>query len=156
MGLDPSAREANIRDSVKKFFVDGLHRTDSIPLIFDKGLSSPKVQGTEVDRWVSVNFGDTKMSEMGYQILNIHCCTKKDPEGFRLAQLRDQVMDYLVDIDQTDSMKRITLYRSRATGTWTNIGALLVDDIMESKQFETEDESKYKTLTVRLRWSAKI
>jgi len=53
-------------------------------------------------------------------------------------------------------MKRITLYRSRATGAWTDIGSILVHNIIESPRMLAPDESKYKILTVILRWSSKI
>lgn len=155
MALDATARESNVRDSLKKHFVDNIKTTEGIEITFDKGLAVPNIQGTLVDRWVAVQFGAMEMDSLAAHGFNVYCCTRKDPEGFRLTQLRDKVLGYLVDTDQTDSMKRITLYRSRA-GTWTQIGAMVVQEITESASFTAEDETKYKILTVRVRWGAKI
>jgi hypothetical protein len=158
MSLDPTAREANVRDSVKKYFVDGLYRTENIPLTFDRGLSSPTLQGDaeSVSKWVAVQFDAMDVDHLGFQILSIYCCTRFDPEGFRLAQLRDRVMGYLTDSTQTDGIRRIPFYRSYESQAWDLLGSLLVLIQGESAQFEAEDDSKYKIITAILRWSAKV
>ncbi len=156
MALDATAREANVRDSLKKYFVDSLHPT--YPLSFDRGMSVPPLQGTPstVDKWVGVNFGFMDRGDLGEHVLDIYCCTRKDNEGFKLAQLTDTVMGYLTDTDATHGMRTIALYRSHPTDSWTLIGGMLVQEIYESEQITADDETKYKILTVRLRWSAKI
>uniref|UniRef100_A0A6M3XNQ6 Tail protein n=1 Tax=viral metagenome TaxID=1070528 RepID=A0A6M3XNQ6_9ZZZZ len=157
MSLDDTAKEANIRDSLKKYMVDSIYTTEGIQLTFDKYLSTPSIQGHEVDKWVSINFGDMGLSELSIHDLTVICCTRKDGEGFKLAQLRDKVYKYLVDNTQTDGMARFPLYRSRATGTWTQLdGGFIVQEVMESRQFEADDGTKYKVLTVRLRFSSKV
>jgi hypothetical protein len=158
MSLDPTAREANIRDSVKKYFVENLSRTEGLPLTFDRSLATPVIQGDaeSVDKWVSVNFGYLDADAFASMMLTIYCCTRKDAEGFKLAQLRDKVMGYLTDRTQTDGMRRITFYRSYESQAWDVIGGLLVQLDPESDQFEAEDGTKYKMLNVRLRWAAKI
>jgi len=155
MVLDPTAREANVRDSVKKYFVDNL--TPTHKLSFDKGMATPSVQGLgSAEKWVSVNWGFTEMSDMGDYFLTIYCCTRKDNEGFKLAQLRDAVMGILSDTTQTDGIRRIPFYRSYESKAWDLIGALLVTEVVESMQNTADDETKYKILTVRLKWSARI
>lgn len=158
MVLDPTAREANVRDSVKKYFVDNLARAENIPLTFDRGLSSPQIQGDaqSVDKWVSVNFGFLDPDTLSSMLLTIYCCTRFDAEGFRLAQLRDKVMGYLTDADQTDGRRRITFYRSYESGAWDVIGGLVVQLDPESEQFEADDGTKYKMLNARLKWGSKI
>lgn len=157
MSLDATAREANIRDSLKKFFVDSLETTESIALTYDKALSTPKVQGIAVTRWVTILIGPMDLEAMSTLVLNIYVCTKQDSEGFKLAQLRDTVMGYLSDTEQTDGMKRIPLYRSRASGNWTQLdGGFVVQEVTESGQMEAPDETKFKILSATLRWSAKI
>jgi len=157
MSLDATAKESNIRDSIKKYFVDTLYKTEGVQLSFDKYLSTPNVQGHSVDRWVSINFGDMRLSDLSTHVLNVYCCTRSDGEGFKLAQLRDKAFSYLTDNTQTDGMARFPLYRSRASGVWTQQpGGFLVQDVMESRQFETEDGTKFKILTVTLRFSSKV
>jgi len=156
MALDNTAKESNIRDSIKKFFIDSLYTAEGVQVTFDRYLSTPDVRSKSVDRWVSINFGGMELSELSSHMLNIYCCTRADGEGFKLAQLRDKVYKYLTDNTQTDGMARITFYRSRADGNWTGIGYFIVQDVIESQQFEADDGTKYKILTARLRFSSKV
>ena len=157
MSLDDTAKESNIRDSLKKYMVDSLYTTEGVQLTFDKYLSTPSIQGHQVDKWVSINFGDMHLSELSTHDLQIICCTRSDGEGFKLAQLRDKVYKYLTDSTQTDGMARFAFYRSRASGAWTQLdGGFIVQEVMESRQFEADDGTKYKVLTVRLRFSSKV
>jgi len=157
MALADTAKESNIRDSIKKYWVDSLHTAEGVQLTFDKYLSTPNIQGHQVDRWVSINFGEMALSSLSTHILEIYCCTRKDGEGFKLAQLRDKVYKYLTDNTKTDGMARIPFYRSRATGAWTLLaGGMIVQDVMESRQLEAEDGTKFKILTVTVRFSSKV
>ena len=151
MALDPTAREANVRDSIKKYFVDALEPQTTV--MFDKGVSTPD---NAVEKWVSVNFGMMDMGTVSDFYLRVYCFTRKDNEGFKLSQLRDLVMGFLSDTSQTDGMARIPFYRSYESQAWVLLGALLVQEVVESEQLLLDDETKYKILTVRLRWGAKI
>jgi hypothetical protein len=155
MVLDATAREANVRDSLKKYFVDSLHPQYSV--MFDKGLATPDLSGSPptIDKWISINFGTMDRSDLSEHVLTIFCCTRKDNEGFKLAQLSDTVMGFLSDTSQTDGMSRITLYQSNVQ-PWVNIGGIVVQEVVESGQYQADDETKYKILNVRLRWSSKI
>lgn len=152
MALDPTAREANLRDSIKKHFVDALEPNTTV--ILDKGLATP--ENVSLEKWISINFGQMNWSTLSDGYLQIYVCTRKDNEGFKLAQLRDTVMGHLSDITQTDGMKRIDFYRSYQSQPWQLIGALLVQEVTESPQLDLDDETKYKLLIVRLRWGSKI
>ena len=157
MTLDNTAKEANVRDSIKRYFVENLYKTESVQLTFDKYLSTPNVQGHAVDKWVSINFGEMALSSLSAHVLEIYCCTRKDGEGFKLAQLRDKVYKYLTDSTKTDGTARIPFYRSRATGAWTLLSTgMIIQNIMESRQFEAEDGTKFKILTVTIRFSSKV
>jgi len=152
MSLDSTAREANIWDSVKKYFVDNL----SYSLTFDKALSAPDIQGKTVDRWVSFAIDDMVIGDMSVIQLAIYCCTRQDNEWFKLSQVRDTVYDLLIDITKTDTMRRIPFYASHPTNAWTLIGGLLIDEITESPRMEAEDETKFKIIHVRLRTASKV
>lgn len=156
--LDATAKESNFRDSVKKFFVDALYKIENVEITFDRTLSTPKVQGNEVEKWYNILFGSFNPNTFGDGEVTIFCCAKKDSEGFKIAQLRDKVMKYLTDTDQTDCAKRVILYRSSATEAWTSIGTMIIDvpENAESSQMEAEDGTKFKTITVRFRWAAKM
>ena len=154
MALDATAREANIRDSLKKYFVDNLYTIEGYPVTFDKSLTTPKVQGVEVDKWISIIFGDMMLETLSSFNIEIFCCTKKDSEGFKLAQLRDKVMGYLIDTSQTDCWARIPFYRSSATEVWTLIGALIPQVESEDSYPDAGDGTKVKSISVRLRWAS--
>lgn len=154
MALDPTAREANLRDSVKKFFVDNINRTEGISLAFDNYVTSPKLQGIATNRWVGVQFGPIDMGQESTWYIDVYCCTRQDTEGFKLAQLRDTVMGYLTAGPQTDGFGRIPFYRSYANQAWTSLGNLLVTDITESAEAPAPDETKFKILTCKLDWCA--
>ena len=156
--LDATAKEANVRDSIKKYFVDSLSTTEGLNVSFDRYLSTPDIRSKATDRWVTVNFGPLNMDVMGSHMLNIYCCTRSDGEGFKLAQLRDKVYKYLVDNTKTDGMARIAFYRSRADGNWTLLdgGFVVQHPVIESQQYEADDGTKFKILTVTLRFSSKV
>jgi hypothetical protein len=156
MALDPTARKANVKDSIKKFFVDSFKRNEGISVTFDKSLVSPKIQGRDVDRWISVVLGNIDIEYMSGIDLKVFCCTKMDNEGFRLAQLRDTVLGCLSDTSMSDGMKRITFYKSHPSEAWTVLGAFLVQEIREDAEDTTDDETKFCLLNVRLRWESKV
>lgn len=159
MSLDPTARSSNLKDSIKKYFVDNIYTTEGIEIGFDKSMARPKIQGqpVEVEKWVVVNSGYIDpMGTLSEHQIDVICCSRKDNEGYKLAQLRDTVMGYLTDNTQTDTMRRIPFYRSYASQAWTLLGALLVTEIIESPRNDAEDETKFIILTTTLRWAAKI
>jgi len=155
MALDPTARRANIKDSIKKWAVDDIETTDR-PVTFDKWLSTPDIAGGSAKKWVSVNLGAFDRDVLSEVLLDIFCCTRADTEGFILAQLTDAVMAELTDTTKTDGMKRIPFYRSYADQAWDLLGALLVQDITESAEMEAPDGTKYIILSCRLRTASKI
>lgn len=156
MSLDPSARESNLRDSIKKYFVDNIYTTEGVTVTFDKALNAPLISGKEVDKWVSVTFGPVSLDTMSDVIIEIYCCTRRDNEGYKLSQLRDKVMGYLVDSDMADGKARIDFYQSSYSGAWSLLGKLLVWDILPSGDMLAADETKFKVLTVILKVAMKI
>jgi hypothetical protein len=152
MALDSTAREANIWDSIKKYFIDNL----SYSVIFDKALSAPNIRGKLVDRWVAFMLDDMIIGDLSTIMLSIYCCTRQDNEWHKLSQVRDTVYDLLIDTTKTDTMRRIPFYASHPTDAWTVIGTLMIDEITESPRMEAEDETKFKILHVRLRTASKV
>lgn len=156
MGLDPTAREANFMDSVRKFFVDNIETGEGITVTFDTFFDIPKFTNRDRTRWLSVNIGPLDRGFLTELSLDLFLLQREDPEGFRLAQFGDLIMGYLSDIDETDGMKRIPFYRSYADQPWTLIGALLVIDVIEGDRDTAKDQTKYKQLTVLLKVASKV
>ena len=57
MTLDATAKEANLKSSLTKYFVDTLETAGGYHLMFDTGLSSPDLSKKKVDRWFDVAIG---------------------------------------------------------------------------------------------------
>jgi len=153
MALDSSAREANAKDSFRKYMIDSIKTGEGIDITFDRGLNAPNIQGTAVTRWVAVMFGGLDPSNIMTYNLKIFPCTRQDPEGFRLVQLSDKILGYLTD--STLGIRRVTLYKSNET-PWLEIGAMLVYLDQQSEYMEAEDGTKFKVIPVRLKWGAII
>lgn len=157
MALDPTARLANVKDSIKKYFVDNISRISGKKLTFDKALSVPRIQGNvPANEWVSVRIEELYRDTLSDQMISIYCCTRQDPEGYRLAQLTDTVMGYLSDTTMTDGMARIPFYRSYPSQSWDLLGSMLVHTVYESADMEAEDETKFRIITVRLKFASKV
>ena len=158
MALDPTARESNFRDSIKKYFVDNLNTTEGIDLLFDTWLSTPDIGiSKSVTRWVTVNFEEIERDTLSEARLTVIPSTRNDSEGFKLAQLTDTVMGYLSDENSTTGMRTIPFYRSRNIGAWTAIGGIvIIPPIHESAQLVSEDGTKYKMLSVRCKFASKV
>lgn len=154
MTLDPTAREANVRDSIKRYTIESL--SSYCPITFDRGLESPILQGRKVDKWIAVQFSYFSRGQVSEFPVDFYCCTRQDNEGFKNAQLADKVIEAMTDPDQPDGLKRITFYRSHPTEEWTVIGGIIVRSFFESRTMTTEDETKYKYISARLQFASKI
>ncbi len=155
MTLDPTARRANIKDSIKRWAVADIE-TATRPVTFEKWLSIPDIVGG-AEKWVSFNLGPVDRGVLSDIVLEILCCTRKDSEGFKLAQLTDNVMEQLTDTTMSDGMKRIPFYKSALLlADWVLIGGIMVQDVKESGEMESSDATKYIILTCRLRTASKI
>jgi hypothetical protein len=153
MNLNPLSREANAKTSVKKYFIDALGSS----VTFDTSLASPdlRVQGiSAVQQWYNIEFGEFGRSELNEYLFDAYMLSRQDPEGVKLAEITDVMMDLLVDSTKTDGMKRIPLYDISLT-PWSQIASMVVQDIWDAPILDTvEDETKIKILSVRLRWGA--
>lgn len=157
MVLDPTARETNYMDSMKKYIVDNMWTVERVPVSFDPSMANPKVPNNmELTTWLNVRFSDLYRDDLSRASLEIRCSTRQDNEGFKLAQLTDKVIGYFTTTSG-DGIKRITFYRSYPSPTsWDVIGGIVVQDIIESGVFRAEDETKYKVLYIVLRFASKI
>ena len=153
MALPGQSRAANIKDSWKKYLNTNL-KSDTVYVSFDNSLKQPKVQGRPMERWVTCKIGQHLPGVIAEQIVEFWCCTRRDSEGYKCAQLRDTVYGLLTD--SGDVFKRIPLYRSHPSETWTLIGQMLIrkEWIVESGESEAEDNTKIRKLTVRTRFGS--
>jgi hypothetical protein len=151
--LNPLSKEANVKNSLKKYFVDAL----GTAVTFDVSLASPDLrkQGAEaIKQWYNINFGEFGRKELAEYLFEVYCLSRQDPEGVELAKITDTIFGLLVDSSQTDGMKRIPLYDT-GEAPWALLSSMVVQDIWDTPLIEPlEDETKIKILSVRLRWGA--
>jgi hypothetical protein len=153
MALDPTAREANVRDSLKRYLVTNL-KALGIPYVFDRDLTPPRLQGEATERWVSIVIDLRERDTLSIVYLDIFCCTRKDNEGFRLAQLTDSIMGLLTD---TEGPRRIPFYKSHPTAAWEKIGGLVVQRIEEyGINPPLPDGTKVRQLSALIRFASRI
>lgn len=158
MALEPTAREANYKDSLKKYIVDSLITIESLKVTFDPRMYVPETfsaTNPTVKKWIAVKFGPLYRDDMSEAILELRCCTRQDNEGFVLSQLCDKVIGYFTTTSD-DGIKRITFYRSYASQAWENIGGIVVQDVRESMELMADDDTLYKIITLTLRFASKI
>ncbi len=156
--LSPLSRESNYKDSLKKFFVDFL-REQNIPVTFDKMLNFPNVfresfiiKEERIDKWVSIiSGGIQEISPVISAYPAIYLCSRRDNEGYKLAQLRDLVKGVL------DESLSIPFYRSYPEPVeWELIGRMSVFHLGESEQLTTQDGTKFKRMSLELKWASTI
>lgn len=155
MTLHALAKERNVKSSLKKFFLDNLGEN---AVTFDTSLSAPDIRSQEenvVTQWYNVDFGNLGRQTLSEYLFNIYCMSREDPEGDNLAVMVDTVMGLLVDSTITDGMGRIPFYDTSVV-PWVQITSMIVQDVVDVSLEETEDETKIKMLSVRLRWGTII
>ena len=148
MALDPTLSETVVRKSIRKFFVDALQATLSIPVYFDKIERLPD----GVNKWVSVQVDTIDFSTMATVYLQIYLFTRKDLDYTESALLRDQVYENLIDLDQTDGTMRIDLYD---TDWITPVAHALLIPQNELPPIELEDGTITKCMPVLMRFGSK-
>ena len=160
MAIDATIREANVKDSLRKYLVEAA-RVAGLPIVFDKGMEVPKSsqgQPLDVDKWVSIKWGDFFVGSLAVFHFTIFVLSRKDNEGYKLSQTRDKVYDWLLDTSQTDTCPRIKLYRSVpgvAASSWEVIGGMMLQVTNDfGKEYTASDGTKFKYATCRVVWGA--
>jgi hypothetical protein len=153
--MNALAMEANVNSSLKKYFVDAL----GINITFDVSLASPDIrkQGTgAVNQWYNISFGQFGRQVLSEYDFEIFCLSRQDFEGKKLVDMSDVLMSLLLDSTKSDGMRRIPFYDIKTT-PWALIGAMVVQEINDTPVFTlSEDETKMKIFSVRLRWGTAI
>ena len=142
MSLDPTHSEALYRRSVKKFLVDNLYTVDKIYVDFSKMYMKPTDGvGADIDKWIRFHFnglstrGTTATGRVAAYIFS-----RGDTDGVKLAEVRDKIVEYAVDLTMPDGMRRVPLYDL----TWTQIGGMILTTGNESKEEHADDDTLYK------------
>lgn len=156
MALDATAREANFKDSIKKFCIDRFQKSLGYPCRFDRNVSTPRIQNKEVDKWIAVFFGSSYPDNLTKADVTFHVCTRKDPEGYRLSQMRDKILGEFFDHTRVNGIIPVPFYQSHPTNPWTIVGYMYPSLVWESGRYDAEDDTIFKSLLFNFKWAAKI
>jgi hypothetical protein len=156
MSLDPTARESNFKDSIKRYLVETVKRTDGLHLTFDIAMGTPIISGKTLDRWIAVRFASFFPGVMSSYTVEFYPSSRQDTEGFKLSQVRDTLIGRLTSNDAEDGQIRIPFYRSYKDQPWELIGGILVQDIFEGPTVRAADDTNYKTISVIFRFASKL
>lgn len=153
MAIDPTLSEQCFRRSVKKYFVDNLYTIDGIYLGFETEFQEPEeTDGTPITEWINFHFdGLSPDSTLGHGRVAAYLFTRGDTDGSKLSILRDKLMEYLLDLDMPDGIRRVPLYDL----AWQNIGGMLVSTGREPKEERGADKTLYKFINIYFRYATK-
>jgi len=151
--IDPTLTEQCFCRSVKKYFVDNLHTVEKIYLGFETEFQTPEeTDGTPINEWINFHFdGLTPNDTLGHGRVAAYLFTRKDTDGYKLAILRDKLMEYLIDLAMPDGIRRVTLYDL----TWESIGGMLVSTGREPKEERGPDQTLYKFINIYFKYATK-
>lgn len=148
MALHYTAKESNIRNSVKRFFHQDV--VDSIKFVYGTyGLIPSKMSES---RWVAVTFGTYVGGTLSEYDISLHLFVKEDPNEEKIADFRDELMKSLIDYSAPDGMKRIPLVDEN----WNTPGdeaLIFINDEVSGTVKDTE--TKFKTVSLTLKWGSK-
>jgi hypothetical protein len=153
--MNALAKESNVKDSLKKYFVDALGDI----VTFDLSLKEPDIRksgSAAIKQWYNVSFGQFGRNALADYTFEVYCLSRQDTEGILLSVMTDVLFNLLVDSTKTDGMRRIPIYDTENI-PWNLIGAMVIQEIGDNVPFQLpEDETKIKIYSVRLRWGLTI
>lgn len=160
MGLNDTAKEVNIKSSLRRFFIEELYQTGSIPVVFGQGFAYPS--GLNSDVWVNVEFNEIYWGHNSKTFPDLFVCTNKGYDDHYLDEKTDVIrgmMSEADDEDSTDGWKRITLYKYAATQPWDVIGHAQIIEVLTPTGVITVDGVegyKFSKLVPEIVWAAGV
>ena len=140
--MDASLKRQNISTSIKKFFWDSLYSNHGYNVVFDKEFSPPENQDT--DNWINILIENLEPDVVSLVDLSIYIFTRKDTEGNKINEIRDNIMSYL-----------LTGHMDLYDETMTKFGGAMIYIDYEDGIRHVSDESKMISIVCTLKWGAK-
>jgi hypothetical protein len=154
MTLPDISKEYNFKISVRKFLFSIVNSfTPSIPLLLDTGLKAPTSESS-APKWIAVEFGSFIIGTVNEANINIYCCAQQDADADEVTLLRDIIVGNFTDSNSVDTIKRIPFYINLGTPFEEIIGYMVADIIYQSGYLVAADGTKYKLITINLKWGA--
>jgi hypothetical protein len=158
MALDPTARETNFRDSVRKYLYDNLKTVEGYPLYFRQIFTTLDIRSNpSIDKWIVATFGERNLDLVTDAWMELRPCTRDDESFFKLIQITDKILGYLTP-GSGDGITRIPFYKSaEKTEDWEYLNSsILVYDVNVSKDLMAEDGTNFRVITIWFKFVSKI
>lgn len=155
MVLSPESRQADLTDSLKKYFLDTIETVSGIKIFFEWMDDTPVDDaGVKLDKWVIFDFGDSDLGAVSEILIFVHLFVRKDSEEYLLSRIQDTFMGYIIDEDSTNGLVSIPYYDTTAS-PWVQIGGILpfVKKIYGAQ--DGKDNTKIKTIQLLCKWGGK-
>lgn len=163
MGLDPTTKEMNFKDSVRKFLYEQIALPPSlIPLSFDSGEAVPDgAAPSEESTWVVVNFGGVILGPLMEGQITITIAGSMNLDADNVTLTRDIVVGSFYGSNWIDGMVKIPFYNElnlpdgNPNPDTEIITYMNPEIVFESPLQKAVDGTKYKTITVSFIWGSK-
>jgi len=137
--MHPLNKESNIRNSIKKFFLDGINAVEGIPVHF-----TTNIDQSELSEWIFVDCSNESMTgHVSRKRVIVYVFTRDDPEYDRLHEIMDKVISYF-------HPGHIALY----DGDWNEVGGAKVEVLPVGALRKTKDNSNFKAMPFVIAWGA--
>lgn len=136
--------------SLKKFFLD-LTTPKNIPTFFDFIEKPPRISGAFAPTWLSIIPRSTSLGTLADHLFYVHLFTNGDLDSSKMADLRDFLIENLVDLNQTDGRKRIPFYDE----DWNVVFTGVLDPKQEIDFHRFDEGINMKTLPIMAYWGSK-
>lgn len=155
MMIDPVSKETNIKNSIKKYFLDSLETLESIPLFFESLSETPSdSNGEKLTQWIIILFGRGDFGNVSEKQISIGVYTRNDSEGDDLSILCDIVMGYLMNEDSTNGLSTIPFYDT-SPDPWVVVGGMIPFLQPSLGEMQGDDFTKFKEINILCKWGGK-
>jgi len=152
--LSPVSRDTDLKRSLKKYFLDNLETTESLPLFFEELSETPSVNGIKLLKWVVITFGRGDLGPVSERQVSLDVYTRNDSEGDELSSLIDTIMGYLLDEDSTNGLATIPFYDT-SNIPWVVVGGIIPFLQPALNEMEGEDGIRFKAINLLCKWGGK-
>ncbi len=153
--ISPVSKETNLKNSIKKYFLDSLETLESIPVFFEDLTETPSdVNGDKLLQWVVISFGRGNLGNVSEKLVSIEAYTRNDSEGDDLSALCDVIMGYILNEDSTNGLATIPFYDT-SSDPWVFVGGMMPFLQPSLNEMQGDDYTKYKAINILCKWGGK-
>ena len=153
--ISPVSREADFKNSIKKYFLDSLETLEFLDVFFEElGETPSDNDGVKLTKWVVITFGRSELGHVSEAQISLDLYTREDSEGDDLSLLMDVVMGYIVDEESTNGLATIPYYDTSSV-PWTIVGGMIPFLQPALGVQESMDSTKYRSVNLVCKWGGK-